>query len=121
MHGRPTVGGGSREVDAGKTWSGLVQRAFHRIVGASDCRETTVAADEAIVRLRLGNRGDEEKLELRQTSNGWKVLAPSAAVDHLKKSCRLPSRARGRVQFSIAKNFVRPARDLVASHENTEH
>ncbi len=45
----------------------------------------TISADEAIVRLRLANRDDEEKLALRQTPNGWKVLAPSAAVEHLKK------------------------------------
>jgi hypothetical protein len=48
--------------------------------------ETTDAAGEASVRLRLANRDDEEKLALRQTPNGWKVLAPSAAVDHLKKT-----------------------------------
>lgn len=45
----------------------------------------TISADEAIVRLRLANRADEEKLVLRHMPNGWKVLAPSAAVEHLKK------------------------------------
>ena len=66
----------------GQLWfSGLfTELSAVQIVG-----ETTVAADEAIVRLRLANRGDQEKLALRQTPNGWKVLAPSAAVDHLKK------------------------------------
>ena len=66
----------------GQLWfSGLfTEMSAVQIVG-----ETTVAADEAMVRLRLANRDDEEKLALRQTPDGWKVLAPSAAVEHLKK------------------------------------
>lgn len=65
----------------GQLWfSGLfTELSAVQIVGES------ISADEAIVRLRFAHRGDEEKLALRQTPNGWKVLAPSAAVEHLKK------------------------------------
>jgi len=66
----------------GQLWfSGLfTELSAIQIVG-----ETTVAPGEALVRLRLANRDGEEKLAVRQTPDGWKVLAPSAAVDHLKK------------------------------------
>lgn len=69
----------------GQLWfSGLfTELSAVQIVG-----ETTVAADEAIVRLRLANRSDEEKLSIRRTPRGWKVLAPGAAVDHLERKLR---------------------------------
>ncbi len=63
---------------------------FTEIAAIQIVSETTVAVDEVIVRLRLANRGGEEKLTLRQTPTGWKVLAPSAAVDHLKKKLSTP-------------------------------
>lgn len=58
---------------------------FTELSAAQIVGETIVAYDEAIVRLRLANRDGEEKLSLRRTSTGWKVLAPSAAIDHLKR------------------------------------
>lgn len=65
----------------GQLWfSGL----FTEMLALQISGETTVAPDEAIVRLRLANQHDEEKLALRLTPNGWKVLAPGAAVDHLQ-------------------------------------
>jgi len=66
----------------GQLWfSGLfTELSALQIVG-----ETTIAPGETLVRLRLAGRGGEEKLTLRQTPDGWRVLAPGAAVDHLKK------------------------------------
>lgn len=66
----------------GQLWfSGLfTELSALQIVG-----ETTVNADETVVRIRLANRGGEEKLTVRRTPVGWKVLAPSAAIDHLAK------------------------------------
>lgn len=66
----------------GQLWfTGLfTEMSAFQIVG-----ETTVAADEAVVRLRLANRDGEEKLGLRLTPNGWKVLAPGAAFDQLQR------------------------------------
>lgn len=58
---------------------------FTELSAAQIVGETIVAFDEAIVRLRLANQVGEEKLSLRRTPTGWKVLAPSAAIDHLKK------------------------------------
>lgn len=70
----------------GQLWfSGLfTEMSSVEIVG-----ESIVNPNEAIVRLRLPNRNEEEKLTLRLTPNGWRVLAPSAAVDHLKKKLAL--------------------------------
>ena len=42
-------------------------------------------ADESVLRLRFPGRDDEEKLAVRLTPDGWKVLVPGAAVEHLKK------------------------------------
>jgi hypothetical protein len=72
----------------GRLWfTGL----FTEMSAAQIVGETIGESDEATVRLRLANRGDEEKLAVRLTPDGWKVLVPSAAVDHLKKKL-LPSR-----------------------------
>ncbi len=60
-------------------------RLFTEMAALQIVGETIVDADEAVVRLRLGNHGDEEKLAIRLTPEGWKVLVPGAAVDHLKK------------------------------------
>lgn len=66
----------------GQLWfSGL----FTELTAIQIVGETTLSPGEALVRLRLANQGGEEKLALRQTPGGWRVLAPSAAVDHLKK------------------------------------
>lgn len=71
----------------GQLWfSGLfTELSAVQIVG-----ETTVGPDEAVVRLRLANRSGEEKLALRLTPSGWKVLTPGAAVEHLKKKLSPP-------------------------------
>lgn len=66
----------------GQLWfSGLfTEMSAVEIVG-----EAITSPNEAMVRLRLPNRSEEEKLALRLTPNGWRVLAPGAAVDHLRK------------------------------------
>jgi hypothetical protein len=53
--------------------------------------ETLVAADEASLQIRLRD-GAEEKLALRLTPTGWKVLIPTAAFDHLSKKLQPPSK-----------------------------
>lgn len=47
--------------------------------------ETVIGVDEVQVRLRLAGRADEEKLAVRLTPAGWKILVPSAAIDQLRK------------------------------------
>lgn len=66
----------------GRLWfTGL----FTEMPGLQIVGEQLVAADEAVLRLRLAGRSDEEKLALRLTPQGWKILVPGAAIDQLRK------------------------------------
>lgn len=72
----------------GRLWfTGL----FSEIPGLQIIGETLVNADEAIVRVRLPGRDAEEKLAIRLTPAGWRVLVPGAAVDHLRKKLQSKS------------------------------